>query len=109
VIEIRAPGGYYDYGAKYTKGRTEYLVPAPLTGEQTAACQKWALEVYRILGCSGMGRVDIRMTPEGRPYVLEMNTIPGFTETSLLPKAARVAGVEFPELCDRILRSAAVK
>jgi D-alanine-D-alanine ligase len=107
VVEIRAPEGCYDYKAKYTKGLTEYLVPAPLSVEDTRRCQELAWQTYTALGCRGMGRVDIRLTPEGHAYVLEMNTIPGFTETSLLPKAARAAGLEFPELCDRILTLAA--
>ena len=108
VVEIRAPGGFYDYAAKYTKGKTEYLVPAPITAEQAKECQSLGLRTFVALGCRGMGRVDIRMTPEGRCHVLEMNSIPGFTETSLLPKAARAAGIEFPELCDRILRLAVI-
>ncbi len=108
VIEIRAPEGYYNYSAKYTVGQTVYRVPAPITDEQTRQCQDCALRAYRVLECRGMGRVDLRMTPEGDLYVLELNTIPGFTETSLLPKAARAAGIEFPELCERILNMAQV-
>lgn len=106
VVEIRAPDGCYDYKAKYTKGMTEYLVPAPISPDEMRRCQELAWRTYTALGCRGMGRVDIRMTPEGHAYVLEMNTIPGFTETSLLPKAARAAGLEFPALCDKILRLA---
>lgn len=106
IVEIRAPGGYYDYRAKYTKGVTEYLVPAPLDAETTRACQALAWRAFQALGCSGMGRVDIRLAPDGHPFVLEVNTIPGFTETSLLPKAARAAGYEFPELCEMILNLA---
>lgn len=108
VVEIRAPKGWYDFKAKYTKGRTEYLVPAPLTAEQTARAQALALRVFRALGCRDLGRVDMRLTPEGQLFVLEMNTIPGFTETSLLPKAAAAAGLDFVELCDRIMRRASV-
>lgn len=107
VVEIRAPGGRYDYRAKYTKGVTEYLVPAPLDSETTRRCQELAWSAYQALGCRGMGRVDIRLTPESEAFVLEVNTIPGFTETSLLPKAARAAGLEFPALCDKILSLAA--
>lgn len=103
VVEIRAPDGHYDYQAKYTKGLTEYLVPAPLSAADTRHCQDLAWRTFVALGCRGMGRVDIRLTPEGHAYVLEMNTIPGFTETSLLPKAARAAGLEFPQLCEKIL------
>lgn len=107
VVEIRAPGGEYDYRAKYTVGLTEYHVPAPLEAEQTRMCQELAWRVFNALGCRGMGRVDLRLAPDGAAFVLEMNTIPGFTETSLLPKAARCAGLEFPQLCERILNLAA--
>ncbi len=103
VIEIRAPGNNYDYRAKYTKGVTEYLAPAPLTKSETERCQGLALATYRALGGRGMGRVDLRLAPDGALHVLELNTIPGFTETSLLPKAAAVAGYSFADLCDRIV------
>lgn len=106
VVEIRAPQGYYDYRAKYTKGLTEYLVPAPLPEETTRACQELAWRTFQALECRGLGRVDIRLTPDGHPFVLELNSIPGFTETSLLPKAARCAGLEFPALCEKILQMA---
>jgi D-alanine-D-alanine ligase len=108
VVEIRAPDGWYDYGAKYTKGRTEYLVPAPLTPEQTVCAQELARRVFLVLGCRDLGRVDIRLTPAGEMSVLEMNTIPGFTETSLLPKAAQALGLGFAALCDRIMQRATV-
>ncbi len=107
VVEVVAPNGWYDYRAKYVVGQTEYLVPAPLTVAQTGECRRLAQTVYRVLGCRGMGRVDFRMDPEDRFFVLEMNTIPGFTETSLLPKAARYAGLDFSSLCDRVLQTAA--
>jgi len=106
VIEIRAPDGNYDYRAKYTKGLTEYLVPAPLPDQATRRCQRFARDAFDAVGCRGMGRVDFRMNESGDLYLLEINTIPGFTETSLLPKAARVAGMEFPDLCERILSMA---
>jgi D-alanine-D-alanine ligase len=108
VVEIRAPKGWYDFKAKYTKGQTTYLVPAPLTAQQTARAQELARRVFRALGCRDLGRVDMRLTPDNRLFVLEMNTIPGFTETSLLPKAAAAAGISFVELCDRIMRRATV-
>lgn len=107
VVEIRAPDGSYDYRAKYTAGVTEYLVPAPLEPEQTRRCQELSWGVFRALGARGMGRVDLRLTPEGDAFVLELNTIPGFTETSLLPKAAAQVGLDFPALCERILNLAA--
>lgn len=106
VIEIRAPAGAYDYRAKYTKGVTEYLVPAPLDAETTRRCQELAWSAFAALGCRGLGRVDLRLAPDGAAFVLEVNTIPGFTETSLLPKAARQAGLDFPQLCETILNLA---
>ncbi len=109
VLEIRAPNGFYDYTAKYTKGLTEYLVPAPLPASITEPCRRLAWETFVALDCSGMGRVDFRLDPQGGLFVLELNNIPGFTETSLVPKAARADGIEFSELCDRILRQAAVR
>jgi len=108
VIEIRAPDNNYDYRAKYTKGLTEYLVPAPLDQARTEQCRDLAWRTYQALGGRGMGRVDLRMAPDGAMYVLELNTIPGFTETSLLPKAAGVAGYTFAQLCDRIIHLAAL-
>jgi len=108
VIEIKAPEGNYDFHAKYTKGVTEYIVPAQLEKEQTGLCQKLAWETYCALQCRGLGRVDLRLSPEGRMYVLELNTIPGFTETSLLPKAAKSAGYSFPGLCERIMEMAMI-
>ena len=108
VIEIRPKGGVYDYEHKYTKGKTEYLCPAPITTEESRQCQELAWRTFEALGCRGLGRVDIRLTPDNVPFVLEMNTIPGFTETSLLPKAAKAVGIEFGDLCERILNLAAV-
>ena len=108
VIEIRAPEGNYDFHAKYTKGVTEYIVPAELHKEQTALCQHLARKTYGALQCRGLGRVDLRLSPEGRMYVLEINTIPGFTETSLLPKAAKAAGYSFSNLCERIVEMAMI-
>jgi D-alanine-D-alanine ligase len=107
VIEIEAPDGWYDYAAKYTPGLTRYRVPAPLDAAVADRCRRLGLEAYRALGCRSMGRVDFRMDAQGGLYALELNNIPGFTETSLLPKAAQAAGIGFPALCDRILRLAA--
>lgn len=108
VIEIKAPEGNYDYRAKYTKGVTEYLVPAPLAKKTARLSQQLAWDTYCALKCRGLGRVDLRLAPDGKVYVLELNTIPGFTETSLLPKAAGAAGYGFPALCERIMETAAL-
>jgi len=104
VIEIVAPAdGWYTYANKYTQGACRYVCPAALPPETERRCRELAWQTFGALGCRGMGRVDIRLRPDGEAFVLELNTIPGFTETSLLPKAAAAAGVDFPSLCDRIL------
>ncbi len=107
VVQIVAPDDNYDFRAKYLSGETQYRVPAPLAAEVLERCQALAKRVYTALGCRGFGRVDIRLRPDGALFVLEMNTIPGFTATSLLPKAAQAAGLGFPVLCERILNTAA--
>ena len=92
IIEIVPKDGYYDYANKYTQGKTEYFCPAELSEE-----------VHNILGCRAYSRVDFRLTEDNMPYCLEVNTIPGFTETSLVPMAARAAGIEFGDLCEEII------
>ena len=109
AVEIVAPGGFYDFSAKYEKGRTQYLCPAPLSATITKQIAALALRTYEVLGCAGAARVDFRITPRGRPYVLEINTVPGMTETSLLPMAAAQAGIGYEELTERILESAVAK
>ena len=108
IVEIKAPDGNYNYQAKYTKGLTEYFVPAPLPDAITEEAQQISKKVFQVLGCRGLSRVDFRLDSGNHLYVLELNTIPGFTETSLFPKAAREAGIEFPALCDRIMRMATI-
>lgn len=102
-LEIRPRAGFYDFEAKYTRGASEYLVPAPLSPEATRACRAIARKAFDAVGCRHLGRVDFRLSPVGEPLALEINTIPGFTETSLLPKAAAAVGLAFPALCERIL------
>ncbi|MFW5870870.1 MAG: D-alanine--D-alanine ligase [Verrucomicrobiota bacterium] len=106
LIEIVAPEEWYDYNAKYTKGITRYLEPATVERDIAGRCRDLALKAFQCMGCRGFGRVDFRMGVDGSLYVLEINTIPGFTETSLLPKAAVGAGIGFAELCDMIMQSA---
>jgi len=101
VVEIKPNEGFYDYANKYTKGATEYLVPAPLKDSETEAVQRVALAAVRALGLGVYSRVDVLLSPAG-PTVLEINTIPGMTETSLLPKAAAAMGIDFTALCCRI-------
>ena len=101
VVEIKPNEGFYDYTNKYTKGATEYTVPAPLTPAETEAVQAVSLAAVRALGLRVYSRVDVLLAPDG-PTVLEVNTIPGMTETSLLPKAAAASGLDFVTLCCRI-------
>jgi len=102
VIQIAPKSGRYDYASKYTVGATEYIIPARLPKDVIEDCQALGLAIYRELGCSGMSRVDMIVGKDGIE-ILEVNTIPGMTETSLLPKAARAVGIEFHELVDKII------
>ena len=102
IVEIVPHEGFYDYEHKYTKGASEYHVPANLDAGVTAKVQAAALAACESLGLEVYSRVDILLAADGRLNVLEINTIPGMTETSLLPKAAAVAGLDFPALCEEI-------
>lgn len=106
AVEVRPRSGIYDYRSKYTTGKTEYLAPAPIGARLAARLGALAVAAHRALGCRGASRVDFRLDGRGRPTVLEVNTIPGMTETSLLPKSAAAAGIGFDELVARILRGA---
>lgn len=106
IVEVRPKGGFYDYHAKYTAGQTEYLVPAPLEQDLVQKLQKNAQDLYRLFDCRGAVRADFIVTANGDPYLLEINTIPGMTETSLLPKAAKEVGISFDDLCEAILQGA---
>lgn len=108
VIHIAPHSGNYDYYSKYTKGATEYICPADLDEATTKKVQEIAKHAYEVLGCSGVARADVMLDSEGNGYVLEINTVPGMTATSLVPKAAAAAGISFPELCDIILQSASL-
>ena len=99
IVEVRAQSGFFDYQAKYKDPNTEHIVPAPLAVDLVRSVQSEALKAYQALGCEGYGRVDIILDGANAPQVLEINTIPGFTATSLLPKAARAAGFDFQQLC----------
>lgn len=106
VIMIAPHSGSYDFHSKYTKGATDYLVPAPLSEAVTRQVQELAVRTYLTLGLSGVARVDVMLDEADQGYVLEANTVPGMTPTSLVPKAAAAVGISFPELCEKILVSA---
>lgn len=100
-VLIKPKSGLYDYESKYTAGATEYLFDTGLTDDEIRLVQKVALKTYDVIGCSGVARVDIMY--DGSPYVLEVNTVPGMTETSLLPMGAKAAGMDFAALVEYIL------
>ena len=104
VIEIVAKGGWYGYEEKYNSDETRY--PFLDDGELAPKLQALAVKAYKAVGCRGVTRVDFRVSPLGRCYVLELNTSPGFTSHSLVPKAGMKTGLTFAEVCDRILASA---
>jgi len=105
-VEVRPSLEFYNYAAKYTAGLTEYIIPPEVDEDAYAAAGEMALKAHMILGCSGASRVDFIVDENGRPHVLEVNTLPGMTTTSLLPKIARSAGLEFNDLIEEIIRLA---
>lgn len=106
VIQIVPRNEFYDFESKYAPGGSQHLCPAPLNAEATEKVQAMAKAAHRVLGCSGISRSDFIMDENGEFWILETNTLPGMTETSLLPDAARAAGIEFPELCTRLIELA---
>jgi len=109
VVEIVPISGFYDYQAKYTAGGSEYIVPAKLEPKIREYVRELSKRAYDALHCQGAARVDFRLHPEAGPFVLEINTIPGMTERSLLPMSAKAVGIDFDELVERILKNAMVK
>lgn len=106
LVEIVPKSGVFDYAARYTSGATEYFAPARLAPDVTAACQAAATEAFAVLGLRDVGRADVMVDADGRPWIVDVNVSPGMTDTSLLPMAAQAGGIGFEELCDRILRLA---
>jgi D-alanine-D-alanine ligase len=106
TLEVVPEHEFYDYESKYVPGMSAHIIPARVSEEARAECQRVALHAHRALDCRGMSRADTIVTATGEVYLLEVNTIPGMTSTSLLPDAARAAGIEFPELCERLVRLA---
>jgi D-alanine-D-alanine ligase len=106
VGEIIPRHEIFDYECKYTPGMSQEIFPADLPGAVAAECGRLSLLAHEALKLGGYSRVDFRLTPAGELFCLEVNTLPGMTATSLMPQAARAVGIEFPELCERICRSA---
>jgi D-alanine-D-alanine ligase len=103
MIRLVPKNEYYDFEAKYLRDDTEYRCPCGLSPEQEAAIQAMSVKAFQLVGCRGWGRVDVMLDSRGKPYLLEINTSPGMTDHSLVPMAARGAGISFDELCVRIL------
>jgi D-alanine-D-alanine ligase len=103
LVEVRPASGMYDYHSKYTAGTTEYLCPAPFDAVTTQRIQSAGLGAFRAIGGRDYSRVDVMVRPKGEPVVLEVNTLPGMTETSLLPKAAAAAGINYAQLCQKMV------
>jgi D-alanine-D-alanine ligase len=107
LVRIIAPDANYDYQNKYFSGKTQYLCPCGLDEKLERQIQAYTVEAYRMLGCRGWGRADIMLrASDEKPYLLEMNTSPGMTDQSLVPRSARAAGIDYEKLCIRILEAA---
>jgi D-alanine-D-alanine ligase len=106
IVEIFPEHGVYDYACKYTTGKSRYEVPAQLEAGLASRIQELGLRAFQVLGCRGVARVDFRLDPEGRPYCLEVNTVPGMTPLSLVPMAAKARGLSYDDLVARALKLA---
>ncbi|MCR4418898.1 MAG: D-alanine--D-alanine ligase [Clostridia bacterium] len=106
LIEILPAKGCYDYEAKYTPGGSRHIIPPRVEPALQREVEELALAAYRLLGCAGCARIDFKLDETGRPMILEVNTVPGFTETSLVPDSARAAGIEFPDLVAELVELA---
>jgi D-alanine-D-alanine ligase len=106
TLEIVPEHEFYDYDSKYVPGMSSHIIPARVSEEARTECQRLAISAHNVLGCRGMSRADTIVDAEGRVWLLEVNTIPGMTSTSLVPDAARAAGIEFPQLCNKLVEFA---
>ena len=109
TLEIAPKSGFYDYTSKYTKGMTEYIVPARISESCGKRLQDWSQKIYQAIECEGTARVDFVVTSDESAFFLEINTIPGMTELSLVPKAAAHMGLGFEDVCERLLDGARLK
>lgn len=109
AIEIKSKGTFYDYDAKYVPGMSEHVFPAPLPSDVYQQTLDLALKAHHALGCSGYSRVDLLIDLKMKPFILEVNTLPGMTETSLMPEIARECGIDFDSLVEKILNTASIE
>ena len=103
IVEIMPRGDYYDYKSKYTKFQSDYVVPANIDKKTKELLSAYSLKIHKLIGCGAYSRVDFRLSKEGEIYFLEINTLPGFTDTSLFPKAAKAYGLSYRELIKKII------
>lgn len=103
TIEIVPKTGFYDYKRKYTAGETEYIMPARISEKALKLCESYSLETFKAVDCRQYARVDLRIDKNDKPWVLEINTLPGFTETSLFPKSAAKAGITFDQIIETLV------
>ena len=106
VLEIVPKSGFYDYNHKYTSGMSEYIVPAKIPEKVAKKAQHQALIAFQSIGCEGYARIDFRMNDQEELYCLEVNTLPGMTPLSLVPKAAKAVGISYEELVEKIIQQA---
>jgi D-alanine-D-alanine ligase len=106
IVEVRPKSGIYDYQNKYITGTTAYFCPAEFDAATTRRIQTAAMGAFKAIGGRDYGRVDVMVRPDGEPVVLEVNTLPGMTESSLLPKAAAAAGISYAKLCEKMVELA---
>jgi D-alanine-D-alanine ligase len=106
LIEITSANEFYDYESKYTEGMCEHIIPARIGEQGAAEIIRISKQVYKLMGCQGFARIDFMLDKNIQPYVLEVNTIPGMTEMSLVPDAAKAAGINFNELVEIIVKLA---
>jgi len=103
IIQIKTQKGFYDYQAKYTPGASLHQIPPQLPENVQKKAAEVAIQAYHLLGCCDLARIDLIVDSKGKPWVLDINTIPGFTQTSLFPDAARAAGINFDDLCQKLV------